>query len=135
MPAGSAQNLDAYSFLVVDDEEFIRTLLIQALRLEGATKIAAASSGVEALAHLDAADPKPNVLLLDLLMPDMGGAALMNHLADRAYTGAVILVSGFDQEILAIAEALGKSRGIKLLGTITKPVTPDALGEMLAKLD
>ena len=135
MPAGAAQKLDSYSFLVVDDEAFIQNLLVQMLRLKGATKVATASSGAEALAHLDSADPQPNVLLIDLLMPDMGGAILMNQLAERGYKGSVILVSGLDQEILAIAGAFGESRGIRLLGTIMKPITPEALGEMLAKLD
>lgn len=134
MPIGVPSKLGSFSSLVVDDEAFIRDLLVRLLRLKGATKIATASSGVEALAHLDPADPKPDVLLIDLLMPDMGGVELMRRLAERAYKGALILVSGSDQETLAVAEAMAKSRGVNLLGYITKPVAPEALAGMLAKL-
>ena len=134
MPAGVSSRLDSLSFLVVDDEAFIRDLLVRMLRLKGAAKIATASSGLEALAYLDSAEPKPDVLLIDLLMPDMGGVELMRQLAERVYKGAVILVSGSDREILAVAEAMGKSRDINLLGSISKPVKQEILGEMLAML-
>lgn len=134
MPADVPAKLDSFSFLVVDDDAFIQNLLVRLLRLRGVAKIATASSGVEALAHLDSADPKPDVLLIDLFMPGMGGVELMRRLAERAYKGAVILVSGSDQETLAVAEAMAKYRGVAILGYIVKPVQPVALAEMLAKL-
>ena len=133
MPAGVPAKLDSISFLVVDDDAFIRNLLVRLLRLWGGVKIAIASSGVEALAHLDSADPKPDVLLVDLHMPGMGGVELMRLLAERAYKGAVILVSGADPDTLIVAEEVAKYRGVTILGYITKPVTPAALAEMLAK--
>lgn len=120
------------TFLVVDDEDFIRNLLIRLLRQMGASKIATASNGVEALAHLDGAHP--DVMLLDLSMPEMGGAELIRRLAECKYTGAVILVSGADQETLVVAESMAKYRDVKILGYITKPVKPEALTGMLQKL-
>lgn len=44
--------LDGLSFLVVDDEAFIRTLLVRLLRQMGAGTVATASNGVEALATM-----------------------------------------------------------------------------------
>lgn len=126
--------LDSTSFLVVDDEAFIRNLLVRHLRQMGASRIVTASNGVEALAHLDAADPPPDVLLSDLSMPEMGGVELLRRLAERAYKGAVILVSGADEETLIVAKALAKYREVTVLGFIVKPVKPEALKEMLAKL-
>ena len=126
--------LDSLAFLVVDDEAFIRNLLVRILRQLGASKIEVAANGVQALAHLDAADPRPDVLLIDLSMPEMGGVELLSRLAERAYAGAVILVSGADQETLIVAKELAKSREVDVLGFIIKPVQPEALKEMLAKL-
>ena len=123
-----------FSFLVIDDEAFIQTLLVRQLRQMGASRIATASNGVEALAHLDAADPKPDVLLVDLSMPEMGGVELMRRLAERAYRGAVILVSGADQETLVVAEEVAKYREVAVLGFVRKPVKPEALAQLLAKL-
>jgi CheY-like chemotaxis protein len=134
MPTNAPSKFDSFSFLVIDDEVFIQNLLVRLLRQMGASKIATASNGVEALAYLDAANPPPDVLLVDLSMPEMGGIELMHQLAGRAYKGAVVLVSGADPETLVIAEGLAKYRGVAMLGYVTKPVKPEALTEMLGKL-
>ena len=135
MPTDAPAKDYPFSFLVVDDEAFIRTLLVRQLRQLGATGIATASNGVDALAHLDAADPKPDVLLVDLAMPEMGGVEFLRRLADRAYKGAVVLVSGADPETLIVAEEMAKYRDIAILGFVRKPVKHEALAQVLDKLD
>jgi CheY-like chemotaxis protein len=125
---------DSLSFLVVDDEAFIRGLLVRLLQQLGAAKIATAGNGVEALAHLDAAASEPDVMLVDLAMPEMGGAELVHRLAARGYKGAVVLVSGADQETLVVAEGMAKYREVNVLGYVMKPVQPEALKEVLGKL-
>lgn len=134
MPMNAPSKLGSLSFLVIDDEAFVQALHVRLLRQLGASKIATASNGVEALAYLDATNPPPDVLLIDLSMPEMGGTELMSQLAARAFTGAVILVSGADPETLVIAEGMAKYRGVTTLGYVTKPVKPEALTEMLGKL-
>ena len=126
--------LDSLSFLVIDDEVGIRTLLVRFLERLGAGSTATASNGVEALGHLDAAKPQPDVLLVDLSMPDMGGVDLMRQLADRAYAGTIVLVSGADPETLTVAEAMAKIRGVTVLGSLMKPVRLNALAAVLGKL-
>lgn len=76
MPTNAPAKGYPFSFLVVDDDAFIQNMFVRLLRLWGASRIATASSGVEALACLDAADPKPDALLIDLFMPGMGGVEL-----------------------------------------------------------
>ena len=134
MPTESAAFFDSHSFLVVDDEAFIRSLLVRMLKDMGASKVTTAANGVEALAHVSSADPPPDVILADLSMPEMGGVELMRQLAGRDFAGAVILVSGDDEETLAVAAALAKHRDIAMLGHIKKPVRPEALKALLAKL-
>ncbi|MBT5034145.1 MAG: hypothetical protein HOM51_06445 [Rhodospirillaceae bacterium] len=64
-------------------------------------------------------------------MPDMGGAELLRHLADRNYSGAIVIVSSADEEILLVAEGIAKYRQMNVLGHITKPITQETLTEVL----
>ncbi len=74
------------------------------------------------------------MMLIDLSMPDMGGAELIRRLAGKAYTGAVVLVSGADKESLIVAESKARHRKDRIIGYLTKPVTPEALTGMLQNL-
>ena|SRR5688500_10368650 len=58
--------------LVVDDEADIRWLISELLIDEGYT-VAQATNGHEALIYLQAANPLPCVIILDLMMPIMNG--------------------------------------------------------------
>jgi CheY-like chemotaxis protein len=58
--------------LVVEDDEDIRESLAQVLRDEGYA-VAAAANGREALAQLRSDEPRPDIILLDLMMPVMDG--------------------------------------------------------------
>ena len=126
--------IDTLSFLVIDDEAFIRNLLSRLLLRMGAYRVSLVANGVEALQHLDATSPAPDVLLIDLSMPEMGGAELIRQLAARGYKGAIILVSGADRETLVVAEGMARYRDVNVLGYLTKPPTPEALGKLLEKL-
>lgn len=63
--------------LVVDDMPIIREPLVQALRATGYDAVGA-ESGPAALAAV--ADARPNLILLDVRMPDMGGIQLLDVL-------------------------------------------------------
>lgn len=130
----ASSKIDKLSFLVIDDEAFIRNLLSRLLLRLGAYRVAAVANGVEALQHLDTVTPGPDVLLIDLSMPEMGGAELIRQLAARGYKGAIILVSGADQDTLVVAEEMAKYRDVQVLGHLTKPPTPEALRKLLEKL-
>jgi CheY-like chemotaxis protein len=132
MPNSADLDIASLSFLVVDDEAFIQKLAVRVLGTLGATNVDTVGDGVEALAYLDSNDAEPDIMLVDLNMPIMGGVELLRKLAERNYTGAIILASGADAETLAVAEGMAKYREVNVLGYITKPVTPVALKEMLS---
>ena len=114
----TAAGIAQLSFLVVEDEAFSLAAITKTLAGMGAVDVATAADGVKALAHLDQQTP-PDVMLLDLNMPEMGGAEVLRHLADRNYTGAIILVSGADQDTISIAESLANYRELNVLGHIS----------------
>jgi two-component system OmpR family response regulator len=67
--------------LVVDDEPNLRELLAATLRFSG-FRVSSAATGAEALAAA-AADP-PDLVLLDVMLPDMDGFEVVRRLRARA---------------------------------------------------
>jgi two-component system cell cycle sensor histidine kinase/response regulator CckA len=79
--------------LLVEDEQAVRGVLRHALERAGYTVVSAAD-GVEALAALDA-HPEVDIVLSDLVMPNMDGRALAERLWARAPDLPVILMTGY----------------------------------------
>jgi CheY-like chemotaxis protein len=127
-------DMKSLSFLVVDDEAFARGFAVKILERMGAGEITLASDGDEALAYLEIAEPRPDVLLVDIRMPGMNGIEMMRVLKEWGYGGAIILLSGLDENSVAVAEWIGKHRELNVLGSINKPLTPEALAGLLAGL-
>lgn len=119
-------------YLIVDDEEFIRTLIGRILEKIGAVNIRTANSGAGALATIDA-DGAPDVILCDLNMPEMDGIEFLRHLVERDFKGGVALISGEDKRILDTVAQLGMAQNLTILGALSKPITPPALQELLEK--
>jgi two-component system cell cycle response regulator len=111
--------------LIVDDEEDIRTNLEAALSAEG-YKTVLAASGEEALRL--AQNTKPDVFLLDIMMPDMDGYELCRKLkADGSAKGSMIVFAS------ALRKTQNKVDGLDMGADdyVTKPFN---MPELLAKL-
>lgn len=116
--------------LVVEDDVSIRLAVAYCLRKSGYAVLLAAS-GTEALAHIRETDP--NLIILDLSLPQMDGFSLMGHL--RANTGLstakVIVLTAFEDE-------WNRQRSFELGAKrfITKPFSPRdlvvAVGEVIS---
>ena len=123
----------AVKILVLDDESFMLKLLNRILSNLGYGSITLCDSGraaLEKIANADA-DTVPNVILLDLNMPEMDGIEFVRHLVERHYVGSLILISGEDERMLQTAEKLVQAHKIPILGHLHKPVKPDALSALL----
>jgi DNA-binding NarL/FixJ family response regulator len=76
--------------MVVDDHELFRTALCAVLDAEhDMTVVAVCSDGQEAIEHL--AHARPDVVVTDLLMPRLDGAATTAHIRGH-YPGLPVLV-------------------------------------------
>ncbi len=62
-----------FHILVVEDDEDLRDTLTEALEQEGYA-VTPARDGLDALSQLKTAQPRPDLILLDLQMPNMNGA-------------------------------------------------------------
>jgi EAL domain-containing protein (putative c-di-GMP-specific phosphodiesterase class I)/FixJ family two-component response regulator len=118
--------------LVLDDESFMLKLLNRVLANLGFTSVTLCDSGLAALESIDSG-PRPNLILLDLNMPEMDGIEFVRHLVEREYTGSLILVSGEDERMLQTAEKLVQAHKIPILGHLHKPVRPESLSLLLDK--
>jgi PAS domain S-box-containing protein len=89
------------TILVAEDEETVRRFVRIVLEREG-YRVLEAENGVDALAVFEAADPVPDVLLTDVVMPQMGGKDLAKRLLELCPELRVIFMSGFvrDSELL-----------------------------------
>lgn len=81
--------------LVVDDEEAVRRMVTAALT-EAGYEVVTATNGVEALKRLGER-PDIDLVLLDVMMPQMDGAQALRLLRDRAPKIRVVLTSGYGE--------------------------------------
>jgi DNA-binding NtrC family response regulator len=77
--------------MVVDDEPYICRFFERVLGDEG-YKVVSTTSGRRALAL--APEIRPNLVLMDIVMPDMDGVATLRGLRSGGYQGPVIMVTG-----------------------------------------
>ena len=102
---------------IADDHQILREGLRRLLESEPAFEVVAeAADGVQALQV--AREIKPDVLLLDVAMPRMGGIETMAAL-DTADTRVVLLTAGIEHSELVRAIQLG-ARGVILKDSATR---------------
>ena len=119
--------------LILDDEPFMLKLLARMLANQGFVHVVCCNNGNDALAQLNVESTRPDLILLDLNMPEMDGIEFIRYLVERQFTGSLILVSGEDERMLKTTERLVQAHKIAVLGYLQKPVKPDALLAMLAQ--
>ncbi len=70
--------------------------------------------------------------MLDLNMPGTDGIQILRGLAADQCAADVVVSSGADSSILEAAMRLGHERGLKMSGSLPKPIRIETLREMLA---
>lgn len=84
-------NVTLCNFLVVEDSNFQRMAMVNALRERGVEQVHTAVDGLEAI--LAAREIKPEVILLDIEMPNLDGATAVGLLRIIDRNSHIILVS------------------------------------------
>ena len=120
-------------FLVTEDHEFQRRMLVEVLKALGVTTIYEASDGRGALQVLHNADSPVDIIISDLDMPGMDGMEFLRHLGEEGIHVSIILASSLERKLLSSVATMSEAYGISLLGTVEKPLTRAKL-EPLIKL-
>jgi two-component system, cell cycle sensor histidine kinase and response regulator CckA len=88
------------AILLVEDEEAVRSFASRALASRGYT-VLEADSGVEALKVVEAAEGKIDLIVSDVIMPEMDGPTMLTELRRRGLSARVIFVSGYADDAFA----------------------------------
>lgn len=88
--------------LLVEDEDFVRSFAVRALTRLG-YEVLEASTGVEALEVLAANDGKIDIVVSDVVMPEMDGPTLLKELRQQNPSLKIIFVSGYPNEAFETA--------------------------------
>jgi len=92
--------------LIADDHEVIRTGLVTLLKGSDIEVVAQAGTGKETLAQAEQA--QPDVILLDIRMPDGDGLETLEKLRNKVPNAKVVMLSTYDNPTyIARAVALG----------------------------
>tara|TARA_R110001592_G_scaffold320639_2_gene598734 strand:- start:52932 stop:54137 length:1206 start_codon:yes stop_codon:yes gene_type:complete len=120
------------SVLVLDDDLFILKTTHHALTQLGFNNIITAHSvhfALEQLGHFESID----IILMDLNMPETDGIEFFRTLEIHNFLGGIILISGEDEQTLALAKDLAKARKLNIIGTIAKPLNNRILQTLLSQ--
>ena len=116
--------MSAVRILVVEDDPNVRGLLQTLLEVEGYA-VVTASDGMDGLGQ--AAASSPGLVLLDLVMPDLGGARVLERLRDDPVLSQipVIVVTGHEDALPDVRARLGDDNVF---------LKPFAVAELLARI-
>ena len=117
--------MDTPRLLIVDDDLFVRSLLKDLLEPEGYA-FTEAANGEEAVARVQS--DRPDVVLLDLLMPKMSGIQALAEIRKLVPDSRVLVISSLDSDAL-VQQALGAGAA----GFIVKPFHPLEIKEAVKK--
>ena len=122
-------------FLVVEDHGFQRWTLGMTLQRLGARSILSAQDGRSAIAMIEGS-PKPiDIVVTDLDMPGMDGMEFIRRVGESDKRISFIVSSGLDRALVESVETMARAYGLRLLGTIEKPVTADELRTLISRHD
>jgi EAL domain-containing protein (putative c-di-GMP-specific phosphodiesterase class I)/CheY-like chemotaxis protein len=105
--------------LIVDDEPGVVDFITAAAHQLDYT-VASAGTAAEFLTLVDSF--RPTLIAMDLHLPDGDGVELLRMLVARGFKAPIVIMSGVDERVLAAAHELGTSQGLKMYGTLAKPV-------------
>ncbi|HJT08526.1 MAG TPA: response regulator, partial [Stellaceae bacterium] len=99
-PAPAADDTGQGTILLVEDEKDLRHLNARGLSSRGYT-VLQAGNGVEAIEMLDQHDGKIDLVVSDVVMPEMDGPSLLKELRRRKPDLKIVFVSGYAEEAFA----------------------------------
>jgi PAS domain S-box-containing protein len=120
-PAAVQLSQDGEMVLLVEDEEMVREMTRQVLEMNG-YNVLEASHGKEALLICAQHEGRIDLMVTDVVMPQMGGRELAECLAAARPETKVLFMSGYTDDAIVRHGVLHEN-----VNFLQKPFTPDAL--------
>jgi len=114
------------SILVVEDQTELRELISETLTLQGYT-VCTAENGSEALALVEKSATPIDLVITDVVMPEMSGPVLARELEKRQKPPKILYLSGYDEGALS-------EHGLEQANFLEKPFPRHSLLEKVNKI-
>jgi len=125
-----AQSLDppggTETLLLAEDDPGVRTVIEQILE-EAGYRVISAPNGEKAMAILDDTTEEIDLAILDVVMPDIGGLEVVEHIRQTGSKAGVVLTSGYSLE-------LARTTAGENLPLLTKPFRREELLRLVRQL-
>jgi CheY-like chemotaxis protein len=118
--------MSSYRVLQIDDEPDILEIVAASLSLDSEFEVRGCGSGADGLTA--AAQWRPDLILLDVMMPVMDGPATLGHLRENPKTADIPVV--FMTARMQTRE-LERFKSLGAEGVITKPFDPITLAALV----
>lgn len=119
--------------LLVDDDEFTLNLNKRILSTLGCDNVTTAVNGAMALQELGKSKEPFDIVICDLMMPDMDGFDFISAVAGWENTGGLIILSGEGRKMIARARKKARKNKLHILGAMAKPLDKNSLRSLLTE--
>ncbi|MCR4649139.1 MAG: response regulator [Lachnospiraceae bacterium] len=115
------------NILIVDDAAFMRMMIKDILSKNGYTVAGEAENGVKAIEKYN--ELKPDLVLMDITMPDKDGIQALKEIKSTDPNAKVIMCSAMGQQAMVIESIQAGAKDF-----IVKPFQPDRVLEAVKKV-
>ena len=117
----------AKNILIVDDAAFMRMMIKEILTKNGYNVIGEAENGAKAFEKYN--ELKPDLVLMDITMPEVDGIAALKKIKGADPNALIIMCSAMGQQAMVIEAIQGGAKDF-----IVKPFQPDRVLEAVKKV-
>ena len=79
------------------------------------------------------AQTSPDIITIDLAMPELDGVEIMRLLAERQCESKIIISSGMGTRVLDAAQRSASEHGLSIAGVISKPISKEAMRSLIGQ--
>ena len=117
--------------LVIEDDPRIASLICHLAGEAGfnARSATGPDAITQAFEHM-----QPDVIVLDVFMPDMDGLEVLQFLREQFSRARIVIISGSDSSSRRMTENLGKALGFNIEANISKPFQIPELRAILERI-
>jgi two-component system chemotaxis response regulator CheY len=114
------------NILVVDDAAFMRLMVKDILTKGGHNVVGEAANGIEAIKQYK--ELKPDLVTMDITMPEMEGIEALKHIKKEDPTAKVIMCSAMGQQLMVVQAIQAGAKDF-----IVKPFQADRVLEAISR--
>lgn len=123
-----------FRVLVIDDQQHVITWVRNVLKKMGITEVTDVCDGRDALAAVTAPGAWFDLILCDLNMPERDGIETIRTFGALGLESGIVIMSVEEERVIEKAGMLAGVQGLRIAGTIQKPLTAAKLTPILRRL-